>query len=504
MNASNSYNPDVLTCLANLSNDEVFTPPEIANNVLDLLPSKIWSDKSATFLDPGTKTGIFLREVIKRLDVGLKLVIPDKEDRIRHILKNQIFGIAITELTSLLARRTVYCSKNADSKYSLVNEFDNSSGNILFERIEHVWETRRCIYCGASQDVSDRGLDLETHAYQFIHSDKPERIFEMKFDVIIGNPPYQLNVGVEKDNYSIPLYHKFVQQAIKLNPRFLAMIIPSRWFAGGRGLDDFRNEMLSDNRIRVIHDYPEAIDCFPGTQIKGGVCYFLWNRDSRGDCDVTTHLGGEISGPVSRPLLEKDCDSFIRYNESISILKKVRQKNEPSLSSMVSAQTPFGFVTSFKGHKKSKPSDVEILIAGGSNYVPRNSVVKSSEMIDKYKVFIAKAGSGSDKFPHTILGKPIIGNPNTICNQTYLYIGPLKNKNQCLNLISYINTKFFRFMVMLKKNTQDAMRGTYLFVPIQDLNKSWSDEELYKKYGLDKNEIAFIDSMIRPMDSNDE
>lgn len=504
MSELHNYNPDVLTCLANLSNDEVFTPPTVANQILDLLPSEIWSDKNATFLDPGAKSGIFLREITRRLDKGLAETIPNGARRINHILKNQVFGIAITELTSMLSRRSVYCSKHANGKYSIGDSFDTPEGNILFNRIEHTWHDGKCTYCGASQNVSDRGPELESHAYQFIHSNEPKDIFNMKFDVIVGNPPYQLTVGVQKDNYSVPIYQKFVQQAIKLSPRFLVMIIPSRWFAGGRGLDEFRNEMLTDDRIRVIHDYPEAIDCFPGTQIKGGVCYFKWDRDNRGDCEITTHLGGEISGPVSRPLLEEGCDSFIRYNESISILKKVQSKQEMSLSSMVSPQTPFGFVTSFKGYAQTEINTVKILVSGEVNYVSRQSITKSADMIDAHKVFIAKAGSGSDKFPHTILGRPIIGTPNMICNQTYLYIGPLENQEQCKNLISYINTKFFRFMVMLKKNTQDAMRGTYSFVPIQDFNKSWTDAELYKKYKISAEEIKFIDSMIRPMDSTNE
>lgn len=497
-----NYNPDVLSCLANLSNDEVFTSPDLVNRMLNLLPDEIWQNSSLKFLDPVTKSGVFLREIAKRLNDGLSRTILDPQERVNYIFTNQLYGLAITELTSLLARRSVYCSKHADSNYSICSEFDTSEGNILFNQVKHTWKDNKCIFCGASKEIYNRDDSLESHAYQFIHEENPQDIFglNMKFDVIIGNPPYQLEVGVNKDNYSIPLYHLFVQQAKKLNPRYIVMIIPSRWFAGGRGLDEFRAEMLSDNRIRAIHDYPEAVDCFPGTQIKGGVCYFLWDRENRGNCEVTTHFGNKASETVSRPLLEKNCDSFIRYNESISILNKVRAFKEPSLSSLVSPQTPFGFVTSFKGYKKQNDDDVSIFVSGEKNYVPRNMVTKSSEIIDRYKVFIAKAGSGSDKFPHTILGKPIIGLPNSICNQTYLYIGPLENKEQCENLISYISTRFFRFMVMLKKNTQDAMRGTYQFVPLLDLDQPWSDELLYEKYDISLNEREFIESMIRPLE----
>ena len=501
---STSHNPDVLSCLANLSNDEVFTPPQLANQILDLLPQELWSDKRITFLDPVCKSGVFLREIARRLDAGLEKQIPDRQKRLNHIFKNQVFGLAITELTSLLSRRSVYCSKTANGKYSICDSFDSPAGNILFKRIKHQWSNGKCKYCGASQEVYDKGEELETHAYQFIHTDKPEEIFNMKFDVIVGNPPYQLEVGVQKDNYSVPLYHNFVRQAIKLNPRYLSMIIPSRWFAGGRGLDEFRNEMLKDDRIRTVVDYPEAVECFPGTQIKGGVCYLLWDRDNRGLCNVRTHLNGEVSAPVNRPLLESGCDVFIRYNESITILHKLRARGEACMAALVSPQTPFGFVTSFKGRPQSVLNDVPMYTSAGVGYVCKKSIVKGSELVSKHKVFIPKAGSGSDSFPHSILGKPFVGKPGTICNQTYLAIGPLLNQDECKNLITYIETRFFRFAVMLRKNTQDAMRGTYAFVPQQDFSEPWTDAKLYKKYGLTKEEIVFIESMVRPMESADE
>ncbi len=323
----------------------------------------------------------------------------------------------------------------------------------------------------------------------------------MKFDVIIGNPPYQLEVGINKDNYSIPLYNLFVEQAKAILPRYIVMIIPSRWFAGGRGLNDFRNNMLHDNRLRFIYDYPEAIDCFPGTQIKGGVCYFLWDRDNKGLCKVTTNLNGKESQPVERELLEKGFDTFIRYNESISILHKIINNTDQFMENLVSSQTPFGFVTSYKGKEKSSKNTIKIYSSGGvCKYVSFTDIKKNAHLVDEYKVYIPKAGSGSDKFPHTILGKPFIGKPGTICNQTYLVIGPFMTEEECHNLITYISTKFFRFMVMLKKNTQDAMRGVYKFVPQQNFDEEWTDEKLYKKYGLTDDEIAYIEKMIRPMD----
>ena len=503
------YKPDVLSCLSDLSNDEVFTPPELANAMLDLLPNEIWSNPNIKILEPCSKSGVFLREAAKRFIEGEKEAIPDLQERIDHIMHNQLYGIAITEMTSLMSRRTLYCSKYPNGPYS-VSKFDTVDGNIRFKRINHSWNGEKCIYCGATKAQYDRSTELETHAYEFIHfnSVSIKEIDKMKFDVICGNPPYQINIGVEKENYSVPIYQKFVEQAIKLNPRYLTMIIPARWYAGGRGLDDFRHNMLNDSRIRVIHDYPDASDCFPGVQIKAGVCYFLWDKNDKGDCSITTHLNGKEIGPVVRPLLENGSSTFIRYNQAISIVKKVYSPSNRSFSELVSPQTPFGLVTSYKGNpNKISPTDVKMYISGnekqfkgGFSYTPLSTITKGKEMIPWHKVYINMAGSGSDSFPHQILGKPFYGEPGTICNQSYLVIGPFNSKQECENVMSYISTKFFRFMVLQKKNAQHAMRGVYQFVPVQDFSKPWTDEELYAKYGLTEDEIAFIDSMIKPME----
>ena len=502
---SKSYNPDVLTCLANLSNDEVFTPPLIANKMLDLLPQEIWSDKNIRFLDPVCKSGIFLREIVKRLDIGLRNTIKDHDQRIHHILRNQVFGIAITELTALLSRRTVYCSKSATGKYSITNKFDTEAGNIRFDLVRHEWDGERCKYCGVNKALFDRGEDLESHAYQFIHTERPQDIFNMKFDVIVGNPPYQMNVGVEKENYAIALYQKFVEQAKKLNPRFLTMIVPARWYAGGRGLDEFRNEMLNDDRIRVIVDYPNAVDCFPGVDISGGVCYFLWDRDNRGDCEVVTVKGNDVVSRMRRSLLEKGCETFIRFNESISILRKVSSKREPTFDQLVSPQTPFGLLSSFTDYKKKKFSGaVKVHTVNGVGYIKREQVQRNTQWIKGWKVYISKAYGERGNYPYRFLAKPFIGEDNSCCTQTYLMIGPFKTAEISRNVISYIHTRFFRFFVMMRKNTQDVMRDKYGLVPQQDFSESWTDEKLYKKYGISKAEVEFIESMVKPMDKEDE
>ncbi len=496
-----NHNPDVLSCLANLSNDEVFTPPAVVNKMLDMLPEELWKDKNAKFLDPVSKTGVFLREIAKRLMMGLKDEMPDTQERANHILKNQLYGIAITELTALLSRRSVYCSKKANGERSVCKGFDSEAGNIVYNSTNHTWEKRRCKFCGASQLVFDKD-DIESHAYEFIHTTEPEQIFEnMKFDVIIGNPPYQMEVGIEKDNYSVPLYHKFIEQAKKLNPRYLTMIIPSRWFAGGRGLEDFRRDMLVDTRLRTIVDFPNAVDCFPGVDISGGVCYFLWDRDNKGDCNVISIRGKNITSKMKRPLLEQGSDTFIRFNEAIPILRKIRVLNENTFDSLVSPQTPFGIVSSFKNYTDNNFNEaVELYTVHGLKYIDKNVVSKNAQWIKEHKVYISKSYGERGNYPYRFLAKPFMGNINSCCTQTYLMIGPINNQMECNNVIKYIHTKFFRFCIMQKKNTQDAMRGVYSFVPLQDFTEEWTDEKLYKKYGLTEEEVGFIESMIRPME----
>ena len=497
-----SYNPDVLNCIANLSNDEVFTPPELANKVLDLLPQELFSNPDTTFLDPFCKSGVFLREIVKRLDKGLADTIPDRQARIDHILHRQVFGIALTELTSLLSRRTLYCSKRADSRHS-VSIFDDAQGNVRYDSLKHTWVNGKCRYCGAAQDVYDRGDEAEQYAYQFIHTDQPEKIFNMTFDVIIGNPPYQLSDGGDTEERqrggAIPLYHKFIQQAKKLQPRYLTMIVPSRWFAGGRGLDDFRDEMLHDKHLRVLVDYPLSTECFPGVEIKGGVCYFLWDRDSEGLCRVSTIRGNCVS-IATRALLEKGSDTFIRYNESISILHKVQKMNEESFSPLVSSQKPFGFRTYVTGKKQHFDGAVQLYANKTIGYVSKQEITQNREWVDQYKIYITAAYGAGEDFPHQILNTPFLGEKNTCCTETYVVIGPFDTKQIAENVIDYIRTRFFRFLVLLKKNTQHAPARVYQFVPLQDFSHPWTDEMLYEKYGLDEQEIAFIESMIRPME----
>ena len=536
--ALRGHNPDVLTCIANLSNDEVFTPPELANQMLDTVAdawadahdgASIWQNPDVTFLDPFTKSGVFLREITARLTDGLADVIPDLQERVDHILTKQVYGIGITQLTALLARRSVYCSKDATGHHSIAKSFDRDWGNIWFERTEHTWAGDKCAYCGAGKSGYGRGDELETHAYAFIHTTDPRallaRMFgaDVQFDVIIGNPPYQLS----DDGYgtsAAPIYQNFVARAKELAPRYLSLVIPSRWFAGGKGLDEFRQDMLEDDRIRVMHDYWLVGDAFPGVALQGGVLYFLWSRDNRGECEVISHFESRVVSSATRPLLEPGADVFIRYNEAVSILRKiakveggtpgsVRLPSGSRFADLVSARKPFGLDTKYQVRADERPGDLVAYSNGGAGYkksgrgyVADAEIRTGRSLISQWKVFIGGAygdrgggGASRDAPPKAVLGRPFTGAPGTVSTETYICIGPLASEAEAENVRTYLACKLTRFLVMLHKPSQHATQKVYTFVPAQDFSGSWTDAELYAKYGLDDDEISFVEWMIRPM-----
>ncbi len=520
---SGIYNPDVLSCIANLSNDEVFTPPDVANAMLDLLPQELFASTETTFLDPACKSGVFLREIAKRLlaahfpgykealdainakrSAGTALTADDEtylkefQAGVDHIFHHQLFGIAITELTSLLSRRGIYCSKFPNGEYS-VSHFDDAEGNIRFKRIEHRWKDGKCVFCGANQSQYDRDESLESHAYEWIHTTKPEEILKMKFDVIISNPPYQLSDGGAKASAK-PIYQLFVNQSKKLKPRFLTMIIPSRWFAGGKGLDEFRASMLNDKRIRRLVDYTNSSECFPSVDIAGGICYFLWDRDNAGKCKVTNILGGN-SQTSERPLDE--FKTFIRNSEASEIVKKVVADKKPLMDTWVSARKPFGLSTSVEPVKNG---DLTLRYNKGMGRFQSSMVTTGTDLINKWKTIISyvsydHAGQSDKDGTRKVLSVIEVLPPKSICTETYLIAGAFDNETMAQNLKLYLSTKFVRFLVGQVAVSQHITRNCFSFVPVQDFSKSWTDKELYEKYSLTEEEIAFIESTIKPMDA---
>lgn len=509
-------NPDVLTCIANLSNDEVFTPPEFANRMLDSLTdawaadhkgANLWAEPSVRFLDPVTKSGVFLREITSRLTEGLKEQIPDLRKRVDHILTEQVFGIAITHLTSMLARRSVYCSKHANGAHSIAKSFGSDDGNIWFKRLNHTWVAGRCRYCGASRKALDRGENLESHAYAFIHTDDiKSRLAElfggsMQFDVIIGNPPYQLDDGGYGTS-AAPIYQLFVEKALDLDPRFAVFVTPSRWMAGGKGLDKYRERMLSDRRMRSIVDYPKLYEGFPGVKIRGGISYFLWDREHAGPCEVQTIWDGQRVGPVVARYLDA-YDILVRRNEAIPILEKVRAKKEPTLDARVSSQKPFGLRTFFHGKPEPKRLKNPVKLFGSQkvSWVERSAIPANTSWIDKWKVLTTRVQGTSAAVETKFLSKPIIVEPGTACTESYVVAGVFDTEAQATNYAKYLRTRFARFLVSLRKSTQDAPKNVFAFIPDLPLNQEWTDARLYKRYGLTQDEIGFVESQVAEHDS---
>ncbi len=489
-----SHVPDILDCIANLSSDEVFTPPEVANQILDLLPKEIWSDPNIKILDPCCKTGVFLRESARRLMDGLEEAIPDEEERREHIFKKMLFGIAITELTALVSRRSLYYSKDAKSDFSII-QFEDKEGNITYKRTEHEYVQGKCKICGSQYENLERGNSMENYAYQFIHE---LEISKMKFDVIVGNPPYQIEDGGASRSAS-PIYHLFVNQAFRLKPRYVAMIIPSRWFAGGKGLDSFREQMLASTKFRNLVDYPTSTDVFESVKIEGGVCYFLWDEKYDGPCQVETFVGNSVTSRIERYLGEHG-DVFIRFNEALPILKKVQSKSSSYLDKTVSARKPFGMPTNFKNFAlKENSKTLKIYANGGVFLVDKEYVTNNTDWIMKWKVLVSNAYGISGGYPHQIIGKPIIAEPDSVCTETYIVAGTFNTRVEAENFSIYLQSKFARFMIALRKNTQHLTQSRFAFLPVMDVSKVWRDEDLLEHFSISIDERKFIDTIVKEM-----
>lgn len=493
-NIIGSHKPDILDCISNLSSDEVFTPPVMVNKILDLLPNEVWANPKLKFLDPACKSGVFLREIAKRLLNGLSEAIPNEDERREHIYSNMLYGIAITELTGYIARRSLYYSKLADSKYSVIKMADEQ-GNIRYSRGKHSYVKGRCIHCGSPEGVLDRGDSLENYAYQFIHGNE---VFKMKFDVIVGNPPYQLQDGGGSGSSAVPIYQHFIEQAKKLSPKYISFIVPSRWFSGGKGLDSFREEMLNDRRIKNLVDYSDASECFPGVDIAGGVCYFLWDREYNGDCDIKHIHNGRVDESI-RPLNE--FDTFIRDSTTLSILKKVKSSSKKSIFELVSSRKPFGLDSKVRA---KSTGDLTIISSAGEGKFPFDEVLSGHDLINVWKVLVSKAsydhaGQSDKDGKRRILAKVDVIGPKVICTETYLIVGPFESKGQADNMASYLKTKFVRFLISSLLLGQNIAKDKFSLIPSLDMNKKWADDELFELFGLDVVEVNHINSLIKEM-----
>ena len=503
----NGTAPDILDCLANLSSDEVFTPPALVGRMLDLLPKSLWRNPHARFLDPFSKSGVFLREIARRLDVGLESQIPDREERVRHILSQQVYGIAITRLTALFSRRTLYCNKDARSeKSNCFGLFRSEGGNIAYRPCRHDWANGSCRLCGASEKAwgaTSRSKDVENYAYPFLHD---ERLFmdsqELGFDVVIGNPPYHAEDGGNSASAK-PIYPFFVEQAKKLNPRYLCMVIPARWYTGGKGLDSFRDTKLTDNRIKTIRDYVNSKDLFPELSVSGGICYFLWDRDYHGDCAFSTTNTGVTSMTTRR------LDEFpvlVRYNEAINIIHRVQKVGESSIATIMTSRNPYGLPTNARGETSKFTNSIKLVSSQGEGFINQTEVISNRDSAASYKVMITRimrehAGEPDRTGQFGVLSTIRVLAPGEVCTDSYITGGKFRTRREAEHLAGYLRTKFSRFLLLQAAASINLTKTTYQFVPIQDFSKPWTDEELYAKYGLSEKEIAFIEAMIRPMEA---
>jgi hypothetical protein len=500
--------PDILDCLAQLSNDEVPTPPTIARAMLDLLPAEVWSNPEYRWLDPFAKSGVFLREVASRLLESLSEWEPDFVRRREHIYRNMLYGTSITLMTGMIARRSLYCARDASSGLSVVR-FDHPEGNLPFIPAEHTFDRGRCTVCGSPESLERERR--ENHAYSFIHGAYPtEEPKNMKFDVIVGNPPFQVGDGGGGGGASAtPLYNLFVEQALSLEPQHAVMITPSRWFSGGKGLDEFRARMLKDKRFVALVDHPQLYDCFPGVKIRGGVSYWHWDRDHNGPCLVTTKIGDAvISTPTARYL--DAYDVLVRRNEAVTILDKVAGFRidgaaEPSLGDQVSARKPFG-LSNERGKSEPKGLKNPVLLYGNQiqTYMERAAIPAHVDWINQWKVLLVKAHGTSGRDDVTILGEPVLAAPGSACTETYLVIGRTDKEAEARHLAAYMRTRFVRFLVSLRKITQNITRDSYRFVPLLPMDRVWTDADLYARYGLTEADITFIEVNIKERPSDTE
>lgn len=506
--------PDVLQTISQLPADDVYTSPRMANLVLDLLPKDVWTaHPEFKWLDPGAKSGVFLREAFRRLMAGLKGKFPDAQVRRDHILKNMLYGAATTQLNGEMSRRTLYQSIDATGKnirdkelVSLAVRFESSDGNIPFVPTAHTLDKseKACVICRAPANLVR--ANRENFAYSFIHGTYPtEEIEDMQFDVIVGNPPYQIGMEDAEGNRTAnitPLYNLFVERAIEMNPRYVSMITPSRWFAGGKGLVGFRNSMIEDRRLRAITDIPNAREAFPTVEVKGGVSFFLWDRDWDGDCVFTSFRDGKVHSQDTRDL-RKYGDVILRDSVGVEIVDQVLAAagSKSSIQVNISTRDPFGqsLTSNFKSAKPNTfKGAIPLIFNNQIGYISLSQIERNHDWVDRWKIIIPKASDGVWRENSTVLGEPIALAPGSVCTQSYLVVGPFETEEETRNCAEFLTTKFCRYLVLQKKITQNMTSSMFGFVPKLDMKRKWTDGELYAHFGLSESQIEVIERAVGP------
>ena len=445
-------------------------------------------------LEINSKTGLYPLYVTyslfrRRLDEYIKAECIDKEtvsvqeEQVvwDDIVKDNMYVICNTPMAVGITRRTLFGFRQVDQKANIKNVQ-------LIER--------------ASKNQEELMQELKSIGFWKGNTSKQE----MKFNAVVGNPPYQLSGHGQKP---LPIYQNFIDLARTLKPKCISIVSPSRWFAAN-DLKEFRDSIIKENKIDIIHDFADARLCFPNVEIKGGISYFRWNDDSNQYCNFFIHNDKGVTQTM-RNLSTENTEILIRDGYMIKILEKVQSKNEAKFNSLISSNDPFGFDMREEHSSKrvkvpyyNTPKENSAIFyyngwrKKGVGYVDREIINKNTEWVDKVKILIPKAWGTGDTTKDWL--KPFIVEKNTCCTETYLVVGPFDSLEIAENVVSYMGTKFFHFMVAIMKLTQNAMQGVYCNVPIQDFSHRWTDEDLYEKYGLDLFEREYIESLIKPMD----
>ncbi len=486
---------DIFELIPNQKTNQIFTPKKVVQMMINQLEEhdpSLFTRTDSTFIDLYMKSGMYITEIVKKLFKNTRKEYKSDYDCLKHILENQVFGLAPSPILQGITQ-------------SFIFGFDTENKISRKNFIQH---------------------DLTPQAQEGVAKQKLHELLNlnenMKFDAVVGNPPYQIGDGSGGSSDSaIPVYNKFIEEAINMKPQNICMIVPSKWMVGGRGLQNFREQMMEEKRLKMIYDYENASDCFPGVHIDGGVCYFIWDKDYNGMIDYTFKTNQGKINKSNRFLKNNQFEYVIRNNDIFSIISKI--SNEKSFSSIVSNTRPFGIRNYLfneperypESNLKFEPFENSIKIygvkgiKGGAKrvigYISDSIIVRSIESINKYKLFFTTSYStNAINPPETIKGLP-----NEVCTETFLMIGHFESEKERNNCYNYISTDFFKTLLYFGKGTMHVTSSVFGLIPLQDFTTKsdidWSkstldiDQQLYKKYNLAEVEISFIKSMIKPM-----